>query len=63
MARTTRREFLHESILAATAAALAAPIPAGASSGESNSPAERLHIAVIGAGSRGPAPARAFATW
>lgn len=58
-----RRRFLEDSILAATAA-LAGPAlstPAKEQETPPKSPNERLAIAVIGTGSRGPAHARSFA--
>lgn len=62
MKRITRRCFLEESLLAATAASVSAKLPAFAGERQSKSANERLAIAVLGAGSRGPAHARAFAT-
>src|SRR5262245_15152013 len=57
MIRQTRREFLENSMLAATAAAFAgsglvAPVSAGE---ESSSPNERLRVAVLGLNGRGGA--------
>src|SRR5262245_7662585 len=55
MTRQTRREFLENSMLAATAAALAGTglvAPAGAEE-ESSSPNERLRVAVLGLNGRG----------
>ena len=63
MSRTTRRRFLEQSMLA-TAAAMAAEPARCLAAGEkqSNSPNERLSVAVIGVRGRGSAHARAFAS-
>ncbi len=57
----SRRRFLEESILAATAAISAPSIAAAAENKQSSSPNERLAIAVIGTGGRGGAHVSAFA--
>jgi ornithine cyclodeaminase/alanine dehydrogenase-like protein (mu-crystallin family) len=59
----TRRQFLEDSILAATAA-LAGPVlaaPGTAQAAKDAGANERLAVAVIGAGIRGPVHARSFA--
>jgi predicted dehydrogenase len=59
MVPTTRRRFIEETILAAMAVEPARVLLAAENQPES--PGDRLGIAVVGAGSRGPAHARAFA--
>jgi predicted dehydrogenase len=62
MARQTRREFLEQSFLAATAAAMAGSspfLPAQAEE-QSSSPSERLRIAVLGVNGRGKAHVGGF---
>ena len=61
MSHPNRRRFLAESILAATAASAGSVRSALAGQPPSRSANERLRIAVIGAGIRGPVHARAFA--
>ncbi len=60
MRRTTRRRFLEDSILAATAACAAPAVRAAGDENTAKSPNERLAIAVIGTGSRGTSHAAAF---
>ena len=55
MARQTRREFLENSMFAATAAALAGGslVPQASAEPQSTSPSERLRVAVVGLNGRG----------
>jgi len=57
----TRRQFLEESILTATAALAAPALAASAAEPKKSSANGRLSVAVIGAGIRGPAHIGAFA--
>jgi predicted dehydrogenase len=57
----TRRQFLEDSMLAATAALAPPAAVASAAQSKKSSANERLSVAVIGAGIRGPAHAGAFA--
>ena len=57
----TRRQFLEDSILTATAALAGPALAASAAESKKSSANERLSIAVIGTGIRGPVHAGAFA--
>ncbi|KPK46552.1 MAG: hypothetical protein AMK72_09670, partial [Planctomycetes bacterium SM23_25] len=57
----TRRQFLEDSILTATAALAGPALAASAAEPKESSANERLSVAVIGAGMRGPAHIGAFA--
>ena len=62
MSNRTRREFLEQSMFAAAAAVAAGPVTKAFGAAPSDSPSEKLGVAVVGCGGRGGDHLNAFAS-